>query len=159
MTPYPVEGKKNIEYFSFIPGKNDRGPTTRVDTQENGKKLFSSMAYFAEILANKGNNIIIDEVIFDDEHLKSYIRQLSHHTVYFIGIYCDLNVMQNREILRRNRTIGLSNDQYDRVHKGLREYDLTINTNESNFFENAKEILHFIDNNQPNGFESLRKGL
>lgn len=159
MTPYPVDGKKNIEYFSFTSSQNDRGPTTRVDMREGGGKLFSCMADFAKILADKGNNIIIDEVLFDDEHLKSYVSTLSNHIVYFIGVYCYLSVMQNREILRRNRTIGLSNDQFDRVHKGLREYDLKINTNKSDFFENAKEILQFVNNHeQPQGFEHIRNG-
>ena len=160
MTPFPTEGKNNKAYFSFIPGENEYGKTVHVEATENGKKLFGSMADFAKLLANKGHYIIIDEVLFGDEHLKSYMRALSEHTVYFVGVCCDLNVMQNREILRGNRAIGLSNDQFDRVHKGLREYDLMVNTNQSDFFENAKTILRFIeDNDYPSGFCKMRDNI
>lgn len=158
MTPAFTDENKNKKYLSFTPGKNEYGQTIYVESHENGRKLFETMPDFAKLLADKGQHIIIDEVLFDDDHLKSYIHQLSDHIVYFVGVYCDLSVMRNREILRGNRAIGLSNDQFDRVHQGLREYDMIVNTNQSDFFENAKTILRFIeDNDHPSGFCKMRK--
>ena len=52
--------------------------------------------------------------------------------------------MQEREYLRKDRELGLSNDQFDRVHNGVREYDLTVDTSNSSVFEAAREILYFI---------------
>ena len=68
-------------------------------------KLFSVMPQFAEMLADRGNNLIIDEVLFDENALKAYVHHLKDHTVYYIGVFCDLAVMQEREILRRDRCI------------------------------------------------------
>lgn len=156
MTPYPTPNRSS-EYFSFIPGQNERGPTMRIEIQENGTKLFGSMADFAALLADQGNNLIIDEVLFDDKHLKSYINKLTNHIVYFIGVYCDLSILQERELLRKNRAIGLSNDQIDRVHNGMRKYDLTVNTTTSNMFKTAQEIIDFVESNQkPTGFINMK---
>lgn len=146
-------------YLKFIPGQNERGSTMHVEAGFEGAKLFSVMPHFAEILAFKGNNLIIDEVLFDEEALKMYAQHLKNHTVYYIGIFCDLNVMQEREVLRRDRCIGLSNDQIDRVHQGaLNSYDFKVDTTAISPFEAARLILQFMDDNpEPKAFQSLEK--
>jgi len=156
MTPYSSPGKDG-EYFAFVPGENDRGPIMRVESKPTGDKLFGVMADFALLLANRGNNIIIDEVLFNDQQLKLYVDKLAEHNVYFVGVKCNLAIMQEREYLRRNRDVGLSNHQFDRVHSGTREYDLTADTSHSSVFNVAREIIDFIDSNKnPQGFNNMR---
>jgi chloramphenicol 3-O phosphotransferase len=160
MTPFPSDDKGEARYFSFVPGKNDRGPTMRVETGPKGDQLFGIMPDFANLLANRGNNLIIDEVLFDDVYLKSYINALHNHVVYFVGVFCDLAVMQEREFLRRDRAIGLSNDQIDRVHIGLREYDLIVDTSTASPFKVATQILTFVESaSAPQGFINMHKKL
>jgi len=74
-------------YLKFILGQNERGPTMHVESGPEGVKLFSVMPQFAEMLAARGNNLIIDEVLFDEEALKAYIQQLKARTVYYIGVF------------------------------------------------------------------------
>ncbi|MFN7709927.1 MAG: phosphotransferase-like protein [Holosporales bacterium] len=69
-------------YLKFTPGQNERGPTMHVESASEGGKLFSVMPQFAEMLADRGNNLIIDEVLFDEEALKAYTKHLKDHTVY-----------------------------------------------------------------------------
>jgi chloramphenicol 3-O phosphotransferase len=128
-----------------------------VESGAEGAKLFSVMPQFAEMLAASRNNLIIDEVLFDEEALKAYVQQLKAHTVYYIGVFCDLEVMQEREVLRRDRCIGLSNDQIDRVHLGvLNSYDFKVDTTTISPFEAARLILKYIDDNPvPEAFKSL----
>lgn len=157
MTPYPAADKEDAGYFHFVPGENEHGPTMSVEAGPKGNLLFGLMPEFARLLADKGNNVIIDEVLFDDTHLKRYIKELVSHTVYFVGVMCDISVMQEREFLRRDRAIGLSNDQVTRVHQGMRKYDLVIDTSLGNVFDRAKEIIDFINiNAKPEGFNSMR---
>lgn len=152
MTP---EGREGL-YYSLISGENERGPTMHVKVTSQGNKLFGLMPNFAALLADNSHNIIIDEVLLDDELLKNYIKFLQNHTVYFIGVLCDLKTMQQREIQRQDRAIGLSNDQIDRVHNGLREYDLEVNTTSASPSELAKQILDFIAaTSKPNGFINM----
>lgn len=154
---------KHEAFLKFIPGKNDRGPTMRVESGGDSHKLFGVMARFAELLANEGNNLIIDEVLFedtlDDVSLKNYAQSLIHHTVYYMGVFCDLRVMQEREILRRDRCIGLSNAQIDRVHQGIKgHYDFKVDTSHITPFEAARLILKFMDDNlAPQAFKKLRQ--
>ncbi len=139
--------------------KNERGPTMHVESGAEGGNLFSVMPQFAEMLATCGNNLIIDEVLFDEEALKAYIQHLKAHTVYYIGVFCDLAIMQEREVLRRDRCIGLSNDQIDRVHQGvLNSYDFKVDTTAISPFEAARLILKFMDDNPvPKAFRVLGK--
>lgn len=146
-------------YLKFIPGQNERGPTMYVESGPEGVKLFSVMPKFAEMLAARGNNLIIDEVLFEEEALKAYVQQLKAHTVYYIGVFCDLEVMQEREVLRRDRCVGLSNDQIDRVHQGaLNSYDFKVDTTAISPFEAARRILKFVDDTSaPEAFQLLEK--
>lgn len=158
MTPYPSLGKEEGGYFSLIPGKNDRGPTMQFCSTPKVAQLFRIMPDFAKLLANQGNNLIIDEVLFSDSDLKPYIDALSNHVVYFIGVFCDLATMQEREMLRRDRAIGLSNDQINRVHTGSREYDLKVDTSAASPFQVATQILTFLESTPaPEGFINTQK--
>jgi len=48
--------------------------------------------------------------------------------------------MQGREVLRRDRCIGLSNDQINRVHQGvLNTYDFKVDTMIIYLFEAATQ--------------------
>ncbi|ETZ07361.1 chloramphenicol phosphotransferase-like protein [Holospora obtusa F1] len=67
--------------------------------------------------------------------------------------------MQEREVLRRDRCIGLSNDQIDRAHQGvLNSYDFKVDTTAISSFEAARLILKYIDDNPvPKAFKVLGK--
>ncbi len=132
-------------YLKFIPGHNKSGAVMHVEIGPNAPKLFGLMPKFAEMLAGEGNNLIIDEVLWDEVSLKEYAKRLCHHTVYYIGVFCELKVMQEREIIRRDRCLGLSNGQIDRVHQGqLGAYDFTVDTTTLTPFEAARQILDYI---------------
>jgi chloramphenicol 3-O phosphotransferase len=153
MMPYMKENN----YLSFVPGNKEHENTMHVKTKPKGSDFFSVMLDFANLLADKGQNLIIDEVLFDDDALKNYTQSLSNHTVYYIGVFCDLARMQEREILRRDRHLGLSNDQIKRVHFSLRaRYDFKVNTTNISPFEAAKQILTYIETTvSPQAFKNI----
>ena len=136
---------KQDRYFTFTPGQNHLGPIMRVDTGPLGLQYFGMMPKVADLLASQGNNLIIDEVLLDDGTLHAYKTALTAHKLYYIGVYCDLDVMQERERQRADRCIGLSNDQFDRVHQGERGvYDFTVDTTSLSPSQAAKLILDYI---------------
>ena len=153
MTP----ADKQESYFKMIPGENERGPTMRVEPGAQGHRLFGLMPRFAALLADAGHHLIIDEVLLDENSLKAYAECLKEHTVYYIGVFCDLKVMQEREVLRGDRCIGLSNDQIDRVHQGLLgSYDFKVDTTHVSALEAAGEILKFMEAHpMPQTFKKL----
>jgi len=154
-----IPSSRQDQYFKFIKGQNEHGLTMHVKSETESEKLFGCMPKLAKILASSGNNLIIDEVLFDEKALKSYANHLKQHIVYYIGVFCDLKIMQEREAARKDRLIGLSNDQIDRVHQSiLNSYDFKVDTSHISPDEAASLILNFIDDNPiPNAFLSLTK--
>ncbi len=142
--PYLPFGAKANEGFRFIPGENAQGPTMAIETGTWGRQVFDGLPLVAGLLADQGNNVIIDEVLLSEETLQGYLKALAAHTVYFVGVFCDLPTLQEREILRRDRAIGLSNDQANRVHPQGRTYDIMVDTTTQSPFALAKIILDLV---------------
>ena len=139
-----VGGSFAKEGFDFAPYESYGKPAISVETGELGKKLVNSIPSIAKTMADNGLNLIIDEILFGDEQLKAYLECLKEHKLYFIGVKCSLGVMEERELLRGDRAIGLSRDQYNKVHKGYRPYDLEVDTTNNASFTCAWQILDFI---------------
>ena len=132
-------------YFSFTNEINEMGKVVAVETTLKGAN-FSLMPTIPEMIANQWNNLIVDEVLFGDEMLLSYIEALLAHKVYFIGVLYALSVMIEREVLCGDHTIGVSNAQAEVVPEG-REYDLQFDTSAKSPFVIARQILDHIDHN------------
>ncbi|MES2607540.1 MAG: hypothetical protein V4544_02245 [Pseudomonadota bacterium] len=156
-TQYIAGGEKVHEgYFSFVPSQNENGPLINIKEGALGERVFGKAPTIAKTLADQGNDMIIDEVLFGDSVLRTYVDQLKEHTVYFIGIFCDLKQMQEREILRRDRALGLANGQINRVHDGIREYDIKIDTTNVSPFQAANYVLQSINKmSNPQGFKKM----
>jgi len=156
---YTGFGKKASEGFQFVLRQEDGKPAIACESGEFGNKIVGAMSKVVKLLADSGLDLIIDEVLFEDELLKNYALELSSHIVYFVCVKCSLEVMEEREFLRGDRAIGLSRDQYTKVHKGLRPYDLEVDTTSKSSFICATEILEFIEANpMPRGFKRIEKG-
>ncbi len=158
---YIAYGDKTKEgYFSFKEANNDHGAVVDISVTPKGERVFKMLPMLVSIIADQGNDLIIDEVLLGNELLRLYIEKLTAHTIYFIGVFCELNSMQEREILRADRAIGLSNGQERLVHAGVREYDLKVDTTNTSPFKAAKQILTFIsENHTPKGFKKMHEGL
>ncbi len=139
-------GEKAGEGYHFIPGQDEEGPLMSIESGSFGNAVTQSIPKVAQSLARDGHNLIVDEVLRTDKELEDYSRALACHTVYFIGVMCDLKEMQEREILRGDRALGLARDQMTSVHGLSRPYDLTVDTTKKSAFSCGEEILEFIKN-------------
>jgi chloramphenicol 3-O-phosphotransferase len=79
---------------------------------------------------------------------------LKNHQVYYVKVFCKLPIMEEREILRSDRARGLARDQFFKMEKlgKMWEYDIEIDTTNTNSFANAKKILEFMELNEPRTF-------
>lgn len=151
-------GEKAEQGFHFIPERDDLGPLMRIENGPYGKAIGSTIPKVIQTLADDGHDIILDEVLFGDESLNRYVQALKDHTVYFIGVMCDLEVLREREILRGDRALGLGRDQIGRVHPPERSYDMIVDTTYTSAFDCGKAILKFIGEN-PNPQSFKQKGV
>lgn len=157
---YVGNGERASEGWQFVDCSDDRGRIVSVQSGEYGQRVSSSSPKVVRTLAEDGHDLIVDEVLLGDELLKKYVELLKDQRVYFIAIDCPLEILEERELLRSDRALGLARDQIQRVHGPTRQYDLRVNTAELTPFKCAHEILNFIDMNpKPKAFTQLESTL
>ncbi len=111
-------------------------------------RLFSGMYSAYAALAAAGNNLIIDDVIFDPRVLQEAVRSLHPCRAFFVGVRCPYDVAERREQERGDRFHGLVKAHYDRVHlHGM--YDLEVDTSVLTPMECAQQIKDRLECGQP----------
>ena len=111
------------------------------ETRKN--KILSIMLDCITFLASSGNKLIVDHVLDESDYMPKLIKQLSHFKLTFISVICPLEILEERELQRKDRRIGLARSQFDNVHKG-RLYDFEIDTSISTPEECAFKVINYI---------------
>jgi chloramphenicol 3-O phosphotransferase len=122
----PDKFENHNDSFSFNQLDEGGHPSIEIKSGPVGEKLMDGMRLAMAALARAGNNLIIDDVIFD-ESFAEYKRLFSSFTLHTVGLFAPLDILEQREKQRGGRMLGLSRWQYDQVHKG-KVYDLEIDT-------------------------------
>jgi len=111
-----------------------------------GRVLFSGMHHAIAAAAKTGNNILADHVLVEKDWVDECARLFADMPAYLIGIQCPLEVLEQRERERKDRTLGQARTQFDVIHK-YTIYDLEIDTSRLTIEECAQRsssgcILH-----------------
>ena len=119
-------------------------------------RLWAGMHGAAAALALAGNDVIIDDVIFDPRVLKEAVDTLHTFNALFVGVRCPLEIAEQRERERSNRNLGLAKAFYDYVHShGI--YDLEVDTSTLTSMECANQIKERLQNGSaPDALKRLR---
>jgi chloramphenicol 3-O phosphotransferase len=107
-------------------------------------------------------NVIVDEVLIGDRFLSGYVKTLQNTQTYFVGVTCALEALEERELLRNNRAVGLAASQFHLVHAPERFYDLILDTTSTSPFLCAQRLLDFTNTHpQPTSIQKCaeRMGL
>ena len=105
--------------FSFETVLEDGKPSVVIRSGPVGARTMRGMRHAIAAMAGQGNNLIVDDVIFDDE-MPEYRELLSSFDLHLVGVMAPLEVLEAREAARADRLPGLARWQYERVHKGIR---------------------------------------
>jgi chloramphenicol 3-O phosphotransferase len=103
-----------------------------------GRRLMRGMRHAIAAMAREGNNVIVDDVILGDQ-LAEYRELLVEFSLYVVGVFAPLAVLEARERQRGDRRIGLARWQHDRVHAG-NHYDFEVDTSRATAAECAQRI-------------------
>jgi chloramphenicol 3-O phosphotransferase len=95
------------------------------------------------VLAETGNNLIVDHVLQEDGWLQDCVKRWSGLDVLFVGVKCPLEVLEKREAERGDRKPGTARYQYNRVHSHDR-YDLELDTSILSGEECADKIIELL---------------
>jgi chloramphenicol 3-O phosphotransferase len=137
-----------------IPHGNDR--ITDVQFGDLGKQMLRGMRRAIAAFVAEGNNVIIDDLMFEPEFLYDYLDALAGFDVLFVGVRCSMDVVNAREARRPGRFPGTATSHFDRVHSHC-IYDVEVNTSSATPRECALQIVAHLDAVQhPTAFDRLR---
>jgi chloramphenicol 3-O phosphotransferase len=155
MVPANIQMHTINDMWTWNKSYNAHGELMKLNVGQRGKTYILAMYECIELMAHRGFNIIVDDVCLDIDLLKHIATTLSSCDVYFIGVYCQLPVLEERERLRGNRVIHSARGQYEIVNHCY-EYDTMVDTTETSAHDCALHIKTFIDKNpKPKAFKRL----
>ncbi|MCQ3938503.1 MAG: chloramphenicol phosphotransferase [Chloroflexi bacterium] len=119
-----------------------------------GWSLFSGMHHAIAAAASRGNNILADHVFVEKSWVDECAELFGGMNAFLIGLQCPLEVLEQREKDRKDRTLGQARLQYDVIHK-YTKYDLELDTSVLSIEECADRIIQRIKT-PPTAFKQLR---
>jgi chloramphenicol 3-O phosphotransferase len=119
----------------------------------SGRVLFSGMHHAIAAAAGAGNNIVADHVLVEKDWVNECARLFTDMPAYLIGIQCPLEVLEQRERERKDRTLGQARAQFDVIHK-YTVYDLEVDTSLLNPGGCALQIIERLQS-PPVAFKNL----
>jgi len=120
-----------------------------------GHRLFSGMHHAVAELARTGSSVLVDHVLVEPDWVHECAALFSGLPAYLVGVHCPLEVLEQREAARPNRTPGQARAQFSLVHAHC-VYDLFVDTSLLNPQECAIKIKERLENGiPPHAFELL----
>jgi chloramphenicol 3-O phosphotransferase len=129
----------NPEGYVFETTVEDGKPVTAIHSGPVMVAVMRGMREAVAGMADAGNDLVVDEVMWDPEALADYRWQLATHDFHAVGLFAPLEVIEQRERERGDRTLGLARWQYDKVHAGM-DYDLELDASAASPDELAEQI-------------------
>lgn len=103
--------------------------------------LFSGYFACVRALLDHGNLVIADCPVYNHDMAERFRKSLGDfEQIVRVKVHCPLEVAEQRELERRDRTIGLARRQFPAIHDFL-SYDLAVDTVENLPQKGAELIL------------------
>lgn len=119
-----------------------------------GHRLMSGMHQAIAALSRSGNHVIADHVLVEPQWLQECAELFSDLPAYLIGVRCPLDVLEQREKERKDRTLGQARAQFNIVHAhGV--YDLEVDTSLADPEKCAQQVVQHLQDGAPTAFKRL----
>jgi chloramphenicol 3-O phosphotransferase len=123
----------NRPLWDDVLGKADQAGAT-------GHRLVAGMHRAIAAASQSGLNVLADHVLVEKEWADDCARLFADLPAYLIGIQCPLEVLEERERQRQDRTLGQARLQFPVTHK-YAYYDLQVDTSLWTVAECADAII------------------
>lgn len=148
-------GSTGASGLNVVPVDHRTGRVTEIRFGEHGEAVLRGMRRATAAFAETGQNIIIDDLLFEPSYLDDYIDVLAPFDVYFVGVRCPIEVVEAREGTRPGRFPGTALSHFDSVHAHGLTYDIEVDTAELSPRQAAARIQARLSQ-PPHAFRSLR---
>ena len=107
-------------------------PTKRIDDghfswRDLRPRFFAGFHATLPVLAEAGNNLVVEHIIETAEWMDRLARLLQAHDVYFVGLHCPLEELERRERARGDRRVGEARGDFETTHRFC-SYDLEVSS-------------------------------
>ena len=116
---------------------------------DEGRKVIKGMHGAIAAYARAGNNVIVDYIMYEPEWLDDLKKSLQGLRVISVGVTAPLEVIAQREILRKTSPEGHARSLYESVHQGW-TYDLKIDTGSITPEQAADKIVDHLEGRNMN---------
>jgi chloramphenicol 3-O phosphotransferase len=122
-----------------------------------GHRLAYGMHRSIAALSLSGLNVLADHVLVEQDWVKDCAQLFTGLPAYLVGIRCPLDVLEQREKERRDRTLGQARLQFERAH-AHRLYDFEVDTSTASVEECAQRIANYLKSGaEPFALKNLRR--
>ena len=118
--------------------------------------VFDGFHRCLEAFASAGNNLIVEHIIEQRKWLIDLVKSLSPFDVFFVGLHCPLEQLNEREKARKNRSAGEAESDFAIVHS-FSSYDLEIDTTRNNTLNTDLLMEKWSNRKKPSQFDILMK--
>lgn len=127
--------------LNVVPVEKDGELVTEIRFGEHGERILAGMRRSIAVFSELGANVIVDDLLFKRGYLDDYVKVLDPAKVWFIGVKCELDVVNAREATRPGRFPGTATSHYDQIHAHGEEYDLEVDTTSTPPRAAAEQII------------------
>jgi len=110
---------------------------------ETGEKMVRAMHRSILAASASGLNVVADHVLVSPRWVEECAFLFHDQPAYLIAVRCPLEILEQREKSRKNRTLGQARLQFERVHAhGV--YDFEVDTSLHSPEECAEKVRQYI---------------
>lgn len=155
---YSSEPSSDPAVTTCIVHTDSAGPWVELTAGTVESRVFRAMYAAVAALADRGNNVIFDDVMTETVCLQEAVIALHHLRVLFVGVRCALAVVEQREREREDRLVGMARGLFDRVHTHG-PYDVEVDTARQSVEQCVESVLQALDSaGQPSVFSDSLTG-
>ena len=131
--------------LNIVPTLRDGEALTEIRFGHHGEQMLAGMRRAIAAFARAGNNVIIDDLLFEPEYLHDYAEALRGIDTWFVGVRCSLDVVNEREARRVGRFPGTAESHFEQVHAHGVAYDLEVDTSSESPRTSAEAIVRRLE--------------
>jgi chloramphenicol 3-O phosphotransferase len=138
--------------FGVLP--MERFKSGAFDWQKQRDAFFDGYHRALPVYAAAGNNLIIEHIIDTPEWKALLLELLRPFDVFFVGVHCPLEELEQRERARGNRAIGDARRDFETIHRHAL-YDLEVESTRPPAENAAAIIAAWKQRRSPSAFERM----
>jgi chloramphenicol 3-O phosphotransferase len=144
ISPPWFEGPNHRGSFSREGVQFNSGPGgMQVRVGERGRRLYAAYHRTVAVCAREGFDVVVDEVAIDEESVRDWQVALAGLRVTWVGVRCDPDVAEARELARGDRAVGLARGLSAVVHQHA-HYDLELDATHTEPADLVAQLTSYI---------------